>query len=178
MQDQSYSYIIIGAGLAGVSAAEGIRQLDPRGSILLLGAEKDLPYDRPPLSKQLWAGTKSISEVTLHDEDFYKNLVVELRVGAEVKPLDASAHEIRDSRGRVYRYERLLLATGGKPKHLNIPGDDLDGICYFRTLGDFRRLRGEAAEGKSAAAGVILNVTLMFTEWQYRLSRDAIWRGA
>ena len=145
-----YSYIIVGAGLTGVSAAEGIRQLDPHGSILLLGAEKDLPYDRPPLSKQLWTGAKSVSEVTLHDEKFYKKLAVELRLGVEVMQLDASAHEIRDSHGSVYRYKRLLLATGGTPRRLEIPGGDLDGISYYRTLSDFRELRAAAAEGKSA----------------------------
>jgi NADPH-dependent 2,4-dienoyl-CoA reductase/sulfur reductase-like enzyme len=72
MQD-SYSYIIVGAGLSGASAVEGIRERDQRGSILLLGAEKDLPYDRPPLSKQLWTGGKTVAEIVLHDDAFYKN---------------------------------------------------------------------------------------------------------
>jgi 3-phenylpropionate/trans-cinnamate dioxygenase ferredoxin reductase component len=150
MQEQRYSYIIVGAGLSGVSAAEGIRQLDPRGSVLLLGAEADLPYDRPPLSKQLWAGTKAVPEVVLHEGDFYQKLAVDLRRGVEVTQLDPSAHEVRDSSGTVYRYERLLLATGGSPRRLEIPGGDLDGISYYRTLADFRALRGAAAAGKSA----------------------------
>lgn len=68
MAEQSHPYIIIGSGLTGVSAVEGIRELDPRGSILLLGAEKDLPYDRPPLTKQLWTGAKTVEQVFLHDE--------------------------------------------------------------------------------------------------------------
>jgi NADPH-dependent 2,4-dienoyl-CoA reductase/sulfur reductase-like enzyme len=150
MPEQSYSYIIVGAGLAGASAAEGIRQVDQRGSILLLGAESDPPYDRPPLSKQLWTGGKSVAEVILHDEEFYKKNAVELRVGIEVTQIDQPAHTIHDSRGNTYRYERLLLATGGTPRRLNIPGGELDGISYYRTLHDYRLLRDAAIAGKSA----------------------------
>src|SRR6476619_1266485 len=80
MPEQSYSYVIVGAGLAGASAVEGIRQVDERGSILLLGAEKDLPYDRPPLSKQLWTGGKSVAEIVLHDEAFYEQSKADLRL--------------------------------------------------------------------------------------------------
>jgi NADPH-dependent 2,4-dienoyl-CoA reductase/sulfur reductase-like enzyme len=150
VSEQVYSYIIIGAGLAGASAAEGIRQLDPRNPILLLGAERELPYDRPPLSKQLWTGAKSVNDVFLHEENFYSTAGIELRVGVNVTHADAGARMLRDSEGRTYRYERLLLATGGTPKQLNIPGGNLDGISYFRTLGDYRRLREAAVQGKSA----------------------------
>lgn len=150
MQKKSYSYIIVGAGRTGVSAAEGIRELDPRGSILLLGQERDLPYDRPPLSKQLWTSGKLASEATLHDEHFYGQHGIDLRLGVEVTQLDARAHEVGDRQGTVYRYERLLLATGGEPRRLHIPGGDLEGISYFRTLGDFRRLQAAAVEGDSA----------------------------
>jgi 3-phenylpropionate/trans-cinnamate dioxygenase ferredoxin reductase subunit len=150
MPSQSYPYIIIGAGLAGAWAVEGIRQVDQRGSILLLGAEEDLPYDRPPLSKQLWTGGKTIAEIVLHDEGFYKTNAVDVRLGTEITQIDAAAHTIRDSHENAYRYERLLLATGGTPRRLNIPGGDLEGISYYRTLHDYRVLRSAAVEGKSA----------------------------
>jgi NADPH-dependent 2,4-dienoyl-CoA reductase/sulfur reductase-like enzyme len=150
MPEQSYSYVIVGAGLAGASAVEGIRQVDPRGPILLLGAEKDPPYDRPPLSKQLWTGGKSVAEIVLHDEAFYERSAVDLRLGIEVTQIDPGAHTVRDHDGKAYRYERLLLATGGTPRRLNIPGGDLPGIYYYRALDDYRRLRGAAVEGKSA----------------------------
>jgi NADPH-dependent 2,4-dienoyl-CoA reductase/sulfur reductase-like enzyme len=149
MPVQSYSYVIVGAGLSGASAVEGIRQVDQRGSILLLGAEQDLPYDRPPLSKQLWTGDKTVAEILLHDENFYKTNAVDVRLGTEVTQIDAAAHTIRDSHGNTYHYERLLLATGGTPRRLNIPGGDLEAISYYRTLHDYRALRGAAVAGKS-----------------------------
>jgi 3-phenylpropionate/trans-cinnamate dioxygenase ferredoxin reductase subunit len=149
MQD-SYSYIIVGAGISGAAAVEGIRERDQRGSIFLLGAEKDLPYDRPPLSKQLWTGGKTVAEIILHDEAFYKKNAVDLRLGVEVTQIDPAAHTIRDNQGNTRRYERLLLATGGTPRRLNIPGGDLEGISYYRTLEHYRRLRGGAVAGKSA----------------------------
>jgi NADPH-dependent 2,4-dienoyl-CoA reductase/sulfur reductase-like enzyme len=149
MPVQSYSYVVVGAGLSGASAVEGIRQVDQRGSILLLGAEKDLPYDRPPLSKQLWTGGKTVAEIVLHDKGFYKMNAVDLRLGMEVTQIDATAHTIRDSQDNAYRYERLLLATGGTPRHLNIPGGESEGISYYRTLHDYRRMRDAAVEGKS-----------------------------
>jgi 3-phenylpropionate/trans-cinnamate dioxygenase ferredoxin reductase subunit len=145
-----HSYIIVGAGLSGAAAVEGIRQRDQRGSILLIGAEKDLPYDRPPLSKQLWTGGKTIAEIVLHDEAFYKQNAVDLRLGVEVTHIDPAAHTILDSQGNTCRYERLLLATGGAPRRLTIPGGDLEGISYYRTLEDYRRLRGAAVAGRSA----------------------------
>jgi 3-phenylpropionate/trans-cinnamate dioxygenase ferredoxin reductase component len=147
---KSYKYVIVGAGLAGASAVEGIRERDRQGSILLLGAEPDLPYDRPPLSKQLWTGGKSVAEITLHDEAFYKTNGVEVRLGTEVTQVDPAAHVVRDRQGNAYGYERLLLATGGTPRRLNIPGGDLDGISYYRSLEHYRRLRGVTAAGKAA----------------------------
>jgi NADPH-dependent 2,4-dienoyl-CoA reductase/sulfur reductase-like enzyme len=150
MAEQSFDYVIIGGGLAGASAAEGIRETDPRGSILLLAAEKELPYDRPPLSKQLWTGAKKVEEVFLHDAAFYQSHAIDLRLGVEVARLDPAAHTVHDAAGTTWHYGKLLLATGGTPKRLQIPGGDLEGISYFRSLGDYRRLRAAAVEGKSA----------------------------
>jgi 3-phenylpropionate/trans-cinnamate dioxygenase ferredoxin reductase subunit len=83
---QEYPYVIVGAGLAGVSAAEGIRERDPNGAILLLGVEPDLPYDRPPLTKQLWTGAKRVEEIYLHDEAFFRDHKIELRRGVGRSP--------------------------------------------------------------------------------------------
>jgi NADPH-dependent 2,4-dienoyl-CoA reductase/sulfur reductase-like enzyme len=150
MSEHAYSYIIIGAGLSGASAVEGIRELDPQGSILLNGAEKEAPYDRPPLSKQLWTGSKSVEEVFLHDREYYANRGVELRLGVEITQLDASGHAVRDNNGEAYRFGKLLLATGGSPRRLSIPGGELEGISYYRTLPDYHQLRAAAMPGKSA----------------------------
>ena len=150
MPEQSYSYIIIGAGLAGASAVEGIREVDQQGSILLIGGEKDQPYDRPPLSKQLWSGAKSVEEICLHDEEFYRKHRVELRLAVQVQRLDIERHAVVDAQGNTNRYKRLLLATGATPRRLSIPGGDLEGTSYYRTLADYRQLRRAAVEGKSA----------------------------
>ncbi|MGE3108958.1 MAG: NAD(P)/FAD-dependent oxidoreductase [Vicinamibacterales bacterium] len=150
MAEHSFSYIVVGAGPAASAAVDGIRAHDTRGSILLIGAEADPPYDRPPLSKQLWTGAKQLEEILLHDRAFYARHGVELRLGTEVVALDPAAHLLRDSGGATYRYEKLLLATGGTPRRLDIPGGDLAGICYFRTVDDYKRLRRVASEGKSA----------------------------
>lgn len=150
MPEQAFQYVIVGAGLAGVSAAEGIRERDAKGSILLLGSDPDLPYDRPPLSKQLWTGAKRVEEVFLHDEAFYRDKAIELRRNVEVARIDATAHTLSDRQGNAYRYGKLLLATGGTPKRLSISGGDLPGICYYRTLRDYHTLRGAAMKGTSA----------------------------
>jgi NADPH-dependent 2,4-dienoyl-CoA reductase/sulfur reductase-like enzyme len=135
--------------LSGASAIEGIRERDRQGSILLVGAEKDLPYDRPPLSKQLWTGGKAVAEVFLHDEAFYTSNGVDVRLGTEVTQIDLEGRSVTDSERNTYRYRKLLLATGATPRRLSIPGGDLEGISYFRTLPDYRQLRRDAVEGKS-----------------------------
>ncbi len=145
-----YAYVIVGAGLTGVSAVEGIREVDSEGAILLIGREEDLPYDRPPLSKSLWLGKKKVDEIHLHDRDFYQSKGVDLQLGAEVSALDAKAKTIATTGGATCPYGKLLLATGGRPRQLDIPGGDLPAISYYRTLADYRRIREQAAAGESA----------------------------
>ncbi len=149
MQD-SYRYVIVGAGLAGASAVEGIREVDPEGPILLIGREEALPYDRPPLSKSLWLGKKQVDEIHLHERDFYDSKGVDLQLGAEASALDAKAKTIATTGGAACRYEKLLLATGGRPRRLDVPGGDLPLICHYRTLDDYMRIREQAAAGKAA----------------------------
>jgi 3-phenylpropionate/trans-cinnamate dioxygenase ferredoxin reductase component len=150
MPERSYSYIIIGGGLAGAGAIEGIRQRDLQGSILLISSESDPPYDRPPLTKQLWTGGKRVDEIFVHPQAFYAQHGVELKLGAQITGLDATAHAVRDANNAIFRYQKLLLATGGTPRKLGIPGGDLGGLRYYRTLADFRSLRSIATAGKSA----------------------------
>jgi len=150
MAEDAYSYIIIGGGLAGASAVEGIREQDSEGAILLIGAEKHLPYDRPPLSKKLWFGKKKVEEIFLHDQTFYDQNKVTILSGITATSLDAKQKSVTTNDGKQYRYQKLLLATGGAPRTLPVTGGDLAGICYFRTLDDYLRMRKESAEGKSA----------------------------
>ena len=150
MSEKAYTYVIIGAGLAGVSAVKGIRESDKKGSILLIGNEKDLPYDRPPLSKKLWFGKKTVEEIFLGDKSFYVNNNVDLSLGTAAVELNASKKIVKTDDGENIRYSKLLLATGGTPRVLEIPGGTLPEICYFRTLDDYRNIRGLASEGAKA----------------------------
>ncbi|HUI46944.1 MAG TPA: FAD-dependent oxidoreductase [Nitrospirota bacterium] len=150
MAGAAYTYIIIGSGLAGVSAMDGIRERDNKGGILLIGAEKHLPYDRPPLSKKLWFGKKKVEEIFLHDQSYYDRKDVTLASGVSVTSIDAKQKSITTNKGNTYYYQKLLLATGGVPRTMNLPGGDLEGIFYFRTLDDYLRLRQESSEGKTA----------------------------
>jgi len=145
-----YDYVIVGGGLAGASAVQGIRDLDAAGRILLISEEVHLPYDRPPLSKKLWFGKQKVEDIFLHDRAFYDTHAVTLALDAKAVRLDPDAKTLTAINGETYGYGKMLLATGCRPRPLDIPGSDLDGICYFRNLDDYLRTRGVAAEGKSA----------------------------
>ena len=151
MSEEKYEYVIVGGGLAGASAVEGIRERDPDGSILLVGAESRPPYDRPPLSKQLWTGKKTVGQIELHDEAFYGNIGARLALGREAVSLDPQEKVLVDREGLRTGYERLLLATGGVPRRLPVPGADLEGVVHYRTLDDYLRLRADAVSGTAVA---------------------------
>ena len=128
-----HTFLIIGGGMVAGAAVRGIRGIDERGSIGLIGEEGDPPYKRPPLSKQLWRGGK-IGSVWIGIE----NLGVTSYPGTTAVALDPQNKQITDARGTIYSFDKLLLATGGTPRRLPF-GDDR--IIYFRTLDDYRRLR-------------------------------------
>lgn len=143
-------YLIVGAGLAGVSAALEIRECDANRTVTIIGAERHFPYDRPPLSKKLWFGKKEVKDIFLHESAFYDKKNIELFPGRRITTIDPKNKTVTDDKGEIYGYRKLLLATGGTPQTLPIPGGDLDGISYYRTLDDFQRLKEEALPGKSA----------------------------
>jgi 3-phenylpropionate/trans-cinnamate dioxygenase ferredoxin reductase component len=124
--------------MTGDAAARGIRDLDGDGSIGLVGAEPHPPYARPPLSKALWQG-KEEEMVWRGTPD----LGVELVLSRRIVELDLDRRRAVDDRGEVYGYERLLLATGGRPRQLPGGGD----VVYYRTLDDYRRVRASVKEG-------------------------------
>jgi 3-phenylpropionate/trans-cinnamate dioxygenase ferredoxin reductase component len=150
MAKMEYDYIVVGGGLAGASAIEGIRERDDAGSVLLIGDEPHPPYDRPPLSKKLWFGKKKVEDIFVKSPEFYMENNVDTAIGVGVARVNPGGRAITDSRGYEFGYEKLLLATGGVPRKLTIPGGDLDGIFYYRYLDDYLKLRQEASEGKSA----------------------------
>jgi 3-phenylpropionate/trans-cinnamate dioxygenase ferredoxin reductase subunit len=135
-----YRYLIVGGGMTADAACRGIRDHDAGGSIGLVGAEPDPPYSRPPLSKGLWQGKDEASIWRGTAE-----LGVDLHLGRTIVSLDLTARRATDDRGETYGYERLLLATGGRPRRL--PGDPAEAVIYYRKLGDYRRLRALAEKG-------------------------------
>jgi 3-phenylpropionate/trans-cinnamate dioxygenase ferredoxin reductase component len=138
-----YRYLLIGGGIASDAAARAIRGIDASGSIGLIGEEPEPPYDRPPLSKQLWSG--SAEELVFRGTG---ELGVELHLGRRAESLDVTSRTVVDDRGGEYAYDRLLLATGGSPRRL--AGEASGEVVYFRTLADFRRLRALTNAGVDA----------------------------
>jgi NADPH-dependent 2,4-dienoyl-CoA reductase/sulfur reductase-like enzyme len=137
----THEYIIVGGGLAGASAIEGIRAHDPEGRILLLSRENHPPYHRPPLSKDLWFGKSTLEKLPVQSEEFYREQHVELALRRDVVELDAGRGMLWDDHGTTYEYGKLLLATGGMPRRLNLPGSDHESVRYFRFLEDYLYLR-------------------------------------
>jgi 3-phenylpropionate/trans-cinnamate dioxygenase ferredoxin reductase component len=141
------THVIIGAGLAGAKAAETLRSEGFGGRVVLVGAEDERPYERPPLSKDYLRGEAGRDKVYVHDEGFYAEHDIELRAGLTVTRLDTSSGELELDRGERLRYDRLLLATGAEPRRLTIPGADLQGIHYLRSVQDSDALRKRLDQG-------------------------------
>jgi NADPH-dependent 2,4-dienoyl-CoA reductase/sulfur reductase-like enzyme len=138
-----YTYVIVGGGMTADAAAHAIREVDPRGSIGLIGAEPHPPYNRPPLSKALWKGDP---EQTIWRDTAASG--AELHLGRRVAAIDPRGHTATDDQGTVYRFSKLLLATGAAPRRV---ASETDSIIYFRTLDDYRRLRALALEQRRFA---------------------------
>jgi 3-phenylpropionate/trans-cinnamate dioxygenase ferredoxin reductase component len=134
-----HKYLIIGGGMTADSAARGIRKIDPSGTIAMICAERDPPYDRPPLSKSLWKD-KPFESIWRNTHE----LNVNVHVGKKVVALNAVNKTATDDAGNVYTYEKLLLATGGSVRRL--PDAD-ESVIYFRTAADYRKLRALCEHG-------------------------------
>lgn len=142
------TYAILGANMAGASAAETLRQEGCDGRIVLVGAEPDLPYERPPLSKGWLLGKTTQEKITPHQATYYADQGIELRLGVRATALDASRRVVTLEGGEELAYDRLLLATGTIPRTLDLPGADLAGIHLLRTLADARRLAADLQPGR------------------------------
>lgn len=140
---EPFRYVIVGGGMAADAAVEGIRGVDEDGSILVLSADADPPYSRPPLSKGLWKGDdpESVWRGTAEKG-------ADVRTGVRVTRVDPVAKEVEDAAGATYAYDALLLTTGGQPRRLPFGADD---VIYFRTLDTYRRLRELADAGERFA---------------------------
>jgi 3-phenylpropionate/trans-cinnamate dioxygenase ferredoxin reductase subunit len=147
------SYVIVGASLAGAKAAETLRAEGATGPVVLVGAEDELPYERPPLSKDYLQGKAERDSIYVHPRQWYADNNVDLRLGTTVTGIDRAAHAVVNADGSRIEYGRLLLTTGSAPRRLAVEGDDLDGVRYLRSVGDSDRLK--AAFGAGVRVAVI-----------------------
>ena len=136
-----FPYIIVGGGLTAASAIEGIREHDADSPILMLSRENHPPYNRPPLSKDLWFGKTTLDKIPVQDEAYYRERKVEVALRREAVELDAEKRRVWDDHGTLYEYGRLLLATGGFPRRLSVPGAEHASIGYYRYLEDYLALQ-------------------------------------
>jgi 3-phenylpropionate/trans-cinnamate dioxygenase ferredoxin reductase component len=143
----SQTHVIVGAALAGAKAAGALREEGFEGRIVLVGQEPELPYERPPLSKDYLRGESAREKAYVHPDDFYSAHDIELRTATTVERVDTDAGDTVLSTGERIGYDRLLLATGAEPRRLSLPGSDLDGIHYLRDLADADRLAARLNEG-------------------------------
>ncbi len=139
-QEREYKYLIVGGGMAAAAAFKGIRQVDREGTVGLVGAEFDPPYDRTALTKSLWKGKTFDRIWKLKETD-----VISLHLGRTVRTVELEGHRVTDDEGGVYGYRKLLLATGGTPRRLPFGGDS---VMYLHSLADYRALRARTDAGR------------------------------
>ena len=144
-------YLIIGGGTTTARAVEGVREVDAGGSIAVVAAEPHLPYDRPPLSKGILLGSDEPTAALPHDEAWYREQQVDLRLGDPVASIDSDAHTVTLVSGEQLEWERLLLATGSSVRCLDVPGAELPGVFSLRTLEDSLALLERFKEGGRVA---------------------------
>jgi 3-phenylpropionate/trans-cinnamate dioxygenase ferredoxin reductase subunit len=174
-----YKYVIIGGGLAGGRAGDGIRKVDTEGTIALVTAEHHMPYERPPLSKGYLTGREGLDHVYLKEDAYYAQNNIEVISGVRATKVDPAARSVTLGDGRVVEYGKLLLATGGHAWRLPIPGSDLSGVFTLRTIDDADDIRKAAQSrrralvlggsfiGSEVAASLAqlgLSVTMVFPE--------------
>ena len=143
--------VVVGGGQAGGQAVDSLRREGFDGEILLVTAEHQPPYQRPPLSKDYLAGRTGLDRVLLRPESFYAESSVELLTGTRAASIDPGAHRVELESGRTLDYDRLLLATGSRVRRLDgMPGSDLDGVLYLRTVEDSDRIRAAMENAERA----------------------------
>jgi 3-phenylpropionate/trans-cinnamate dioxygenase ferredoxin reductase component len=147
------TYLIIGASLAGAKAAETLREEGFDGPLVMVGAERELPYERPPLSKDYLLGKAERETVYVHPQLWYAEHQVDLRLGVAATGIHPGAHEVTLADGSQIGYAKLLLTTGSSPRRLSVPGAGLDGVLYLRNVGDSDRIK--AALQSSSRVAVI-----------------------
>jgi 3-phenylpropionate/trans-cinnamate dioxygenase ferredoxin reductase subunit len=143
-------FVIVGASLAGATAAATLREEGFDGDLVLIGSEPTFPYERPPLSKAFLRGESTIQEAMVRPEAFYTDNRIDTRFGTTVTAVDTSDNSLTVAGGDPVRFDRLLIATGARNRRFPIPGIDLEGVLDLRTLGNAARIRAEMLPGRRA----------------------------
>ncbi|MDA1074021.1 MAG: FAD-dependent oxidoreductase, partial [Proteobacteria bacterium] len=133
---------------AAGQAAASMRQDGWEEDIIIFGDEDHIPYQRPPLSKQYLSGEQGLEKVYLRPAKFYADKNVTVRTAVRIKSIDPDAHTVTTSEGETVAYAKLLISTGSRPRLLSIPGADLKGLHYLRSIADVDAIRAELAPGK------------------------------
>jgi 3-phenylpropionate/trans-cinnamate dioxygenase ferredoxin reductase subunit len=141
-------FLIVGAGVAGARAAQALREEGAKGRIVMLGAEAERPYNRPPLSKDFLRGETPKHDIYVHPFDWAERHDVELRTSTRAVRLDTGARAVTLEDGETLRFKRLLLATGSAPRTPDLPGADMENVLLLRTVGDSERIQRAAAEAR------------------------------
>jgi NADPH-dependent 2,4-dienoyl-CoA reductase/sulfur reductase-like enzyme len=140
-------FVIVGGGLAGAKAAEVLRETGFDGPVVLVAAEPEPPYERPPLSKQYLLGAAPRESAQVHATEWYAEHDVDLRPGVRATRLDPAEHRVTLDTGEELAFAKLFLATGASARRLPVPGADLEGVRYLRTLADADRLLTDFSGG-------------------------------
>ncbi len=140
-------FVILGAGHAGGRAAEALRAAGYKGRITLIGAERHPPYERPPLSKELLAGSVPIEKTYIRPHVWYGEQEIDLRLGNEAVAIDRGAQRVRLKDGTDVPYDALMVTTGARPRILRIPGGEGPRVFYLRDIDDSLRLRERLVPG-------------------------------
>jgi 3-phenylpropionate/trans-cinnamate dioxygenase ferredoxin reductase subunit len=140
---ERYDVVIVGAGHGGAQVAIALRQARFSGTIALIGAERELPYERPPLSKEFLSGDRPFERMLIRPAEFWQSQGIQMICGRSVLAVDATAHRVTLADGTPIEYGRLIWAAGGSPRQLTCPGTDFAGVHTVRTRADVERIRNE-----------------------------------
>jgi 3-phenylpropionate/trans-cinnamate dioxygenase ferredoxin reductase subunit len=142
------TFVVVGASHASVQAIDTLRREGHSGPIVLVGDEPHLPYNRPPLSKKFLSGELERDRLLLRSPQFYDQARVDVRLGVRVTAIDRAARRLRLNDGGELTYDKLLLCVGGRPRLLDVPGHDLAGVHYLRTIADVEAIRADLPDAR------------------------------
>jgi 3-phenylpropionate/trans-cinnamate dioxygenase ferredoxin reductase subunit len=150
MPKEKYDYLIVGGGISGAFASYAIRKNDKKGGIAIISSETHLPYDRVPLSKEFVRWERNFDELFFRKEGYYRKNGIDVLLGHTAVAIDKKKKTVMLDNGSKYHYNKLLIATGGKPRKLDIAGSGLEGVFYLRTIEDSIAIRQSFPSAKNA----------------------------